>query len=185
MNSEVTNETCKEPKAPEEAFGVVSNQWATQAAQAVETVAQLQDQLLRLRADFDNYRKRQQKEREEAIRFANEGLLQDLLPVLDNFELGMKATDTAQDAKSIAMGLKMVLTQFQRLLTDVGVKTIDATGQAFDPNIHEAVGQCPTTDVPEGTVVEQHRKGYKMHDRLLRPASVIVAQAPAEKAHKN
>jgi molecular chaperone GrpE len=156
------------------AFELVSREWLNQ----------LQEQTLRLRADFDNFRKRQLKEREETIKYANEGLLTDLLPVLDNFELGMKAAQTSTDAKTIAQGLSMVLTQLQRVLSDAGVKSIEAMGQPFNPNLHEAVAKKETTEAAEGTVLEQHRKGYQLHNRLLRPASVVVAQIPTSHSTK-
>lgn len=157
------------------AYELVSKEFLQQAIEAIEH--DHKDKLLRLRADFDNYRKRMQKEREEAVRYANESLLSDLLPILDNFELGMKAAGTTQNSQDIVHGMSMVLSQFQKLLADVGVQMIDAVGQPFDPYLHEAVGHEVTNQSPEGTVIAQHRKGYKLHHRLLRPASVVVAQA--------
>lgn len=145
-------------------------------------IAQLQEKLLRLQADFDNYRKRIAREKEDSIRFANEGLLEQLLPVIDNFELGLSAAETATDAKSIAMGMQMVKSQLKRFLEDCGVQEINATGALFDPNRHEAVSQEPSTEVPDGTVLAQRRKGYKLRDRLLRPAIVVVAHTPAAEA---
>ncbi len=144
-----------------------------------EKVAQLQEKLLRLQADFDNSRKRLQRDKEDAIRFANEGLLEELLPVIDNFELGLQAAGTASDAKSIAQGMQMVKTQLQRFLSDCGVQEINTAGQKFDPHLHEAIGQQETTEHPDGTVLSQQRKGYKLRDRLMRPAAVIVAHAPS------
>jgi molecular chaperone GrpE len=141
-------------------------------------IAQLQEKLLRLQADFDNYRKRITREKEDSIRFANEGLLEQLLPVIDNFELGLSAAETATDAKSIAQGMQMVKSQLKRFLEDCGVQEINATGSIFDPNLHEAVSQEISHDQPEGTVLTQRRKGYRLRDRLLRPAIVVVAHAP-------
>lgn len=141
-------------------------------------LAELQDKVARMQADFDNFRKRLAREKEDAIRYANEGLLEELLPIVDNFELGLQAADTATDAQTIAVGMKMVKTQLDRFLENSGVKAIDATGQAFDPNLHDAVEQQESTDVPEGHVLFQRRKGYQLADRLIRPATVIVAQAP-------
>lgn len=153
---------------------------ATSSEPSAETqIAQLQEKLLRLQADFDNYRKRIAREKEDSIRFANEGLLEQLLPVIDNFELGLSAAETATDAKSIAMGMQMVKSQLKRFLEDCGVQEINATGAVFDPNLHEAVSQEASDEVPDGTVLTQRRKGYKLRDRLLRPAVVVVAHAPA------
>jgi molecular chaperone GrpE len=161
---------------PTPAFVTVSRELfdaaTAQAAQAVE----FKDRLLRGQADWDNSRKRILREKEDAVRYAAEALLEKLLPVLDNFEMGMQAARTAGDAKSIAEGLDMVLKQFQGVLKDAGVETIDAVGQPFDPHRHEALGQHESDDQPEGHVVTQLRKGYKLKDRLLRAASVFVAK---------
>lgn len=148
-----------------------------QAAKARETY----DQLLRTVADFDNYRKRAARERQDAVKFANESLLQKLIPTLDNFDMAMTAAAVAKDgaAQSLQTGVSMILSQLRNTLTEAGLEEIDATGKAFDPNFHEAVSQQETNDLPEGQVVQQLRKGYRLRDRLLRPATVIVAKKPA------
>jgi len=129
---------------------------------------------LRTAAEMDNLRKRTAREREEAIRYANQRLLEDLLPVIDNFEMGMMAA--AQDTSSmIYIGMDMVRKQLHEFLSAQGVEEIPATGQ-FNPNLHEAVSQQPS-DLPEGEIIRISRKGYKLRDRLLRPASVVVAAA--------
>ena len=148
-------------------------------AELEKKVLELQDKLLRVQADTDNFRKRLQREKEEHVRFANEGLLQELLPVIDNFELGLQASETATDAKSIALGMQMVKTQLQRFLADCGVQEISALGQTFDPHLHEAISQQESPEHKEGAILSQQRKGYKLRDRLLRPAAVIVAHNPA------
>lgn len=139
-------------------------------------VEKYRDAALRARAELDNYRKRVVREKEEAIRYANGSLLEDLLPVLDNFELGLGAAKTASDAAGIIMGLEMVRKQMEDFLRSHGVETIDATGAAFDPNLHDAVAQEASAEVPEGTVIRQMRKGFKLKDRLIRPASVVVSK---------
>jgi molecular chaperone GrpE len=155
-------------------------------AKLTTQVAELKDRLLRAQADWDNSRKRILREKEEAVRYAGEALLERLLPVLDNFEMGMQAAKTAGDAKAIAQGLEMVLAQFQQFLRESGVEVIDAMGQPFDPHRHEALGHHESTEHPEGQVLSQMRKGYKLKDRLLRPASVFVAKTPeAKPAHKD
>jgi len=161
---------------------VVSDDPYAQLQKAAEEVAQLRDQLLRSRAEFENFRKRIQKEREESLRYANEAILTELLPVLDHFELGMKAAETTQDAKSIAQGFSMVWNQLQKTLAEFGVKPIEAVGKAFDPHLHEAVSQQETTEHPDHSILAEHRRGYVLHDRLLRPSSVVVAQHPSSKA---
>jgi len=145
-------------------------------------VAELKDKLLRNQAEWDNSRKRIEREKSDAVRYAAEGLLERLLPVLDNFEMGMQAAKTATDAKSIALGFEMVLAQFQQVLREAGVEPVDAVGQSFDPHRHEALGHQDSTEHPEGQVISQTRKGYKLKDRLLRPASVFVARRPEEKS---
>jgi molecular chaperone GrpE len=150
---------------------------------AQKQIAELKDRLLRAQAEWDNSRKRILREKEDAVRYAGEGLLEKLLPVLDNFEMGMQAAKTATDPKAIVQGLDMVQSQFQQVLKDAGVETIDAVGQAFDPHRHEALGHVESVDQPEGHVLTQMRKGYKLKDRLLRPASVFVAKPPEDKAH--
>jgi molecular chaperone GrpE len=164
---------------PDPAYVTVSKEMfdgtVAQAAQAAE----LKDRLLRAQADWDNSRKRILREKEDAVRYAGEALLEKLLPVLDNFEMGMQAAKTATDPKSIAQGLEMVLAQFQQVLKEAGVETIDSVGQPFDPHRHEALGQHESDEHPEGHIVTQLRKGYKLKDRLLRAASVFVAK-PSE-----
>jgi molecular chaperone GrpE len=149
----------------------------TRAAKADENW----ERLLRTTADFDNFKKRAARERTEAIQFANASLLQKLLPVMDSFEMALAAAQTAKDEKatSLQAGIVMVQSQLRSILAEAGLEEIDATGKPFDPTQHEAVSQLETADVPEGQVVQQIRKGYKLRERLLRPASVIVAKKPA------
>jgi molecular chaperone GrpE len=138
------------------------------------------DRLLRQTADFDNYKKRAAREKTDAIKYANEGLLQKLIPILDNFEMALTAvsSENAGSAQSLQQGVTMIHSQLRNALLEAGLEEIDATGKVFDPNLHEAVSQKETTEVPEGQVVQQMRKGYKFRDRLVRPASVVVAKKP-------
>jgi len=139
------------------------------------------NRLLRTTADFDNFKKRAARERQDIARYANESLIQKLIPVLDNFEIAQAATQAApaNDPQSVQAGIAMIQQQLKGVLTEAGVEEVDATGKQFDPNVHEAVSQQETADTPEGHVVQQLRKGYKLRDRLLRPASVVVAKQPA------
>lgn len=148
------------------------------ASKVLAESKELQEKAARQQAEFDNFRKRLEKEKSEAVKYANETLLEALLPVIDNFELGLIAAENASDAKSIAMGMKMVKTQLDKFIEESGMTAIDATGQPFDPNLHEAVSEKESADHPEGTVIEQSRKGYKLGDRLIRPATVVVAKTP-------
>jgi molecular chaperone GrpE len=140
--------------------------------------AKLKDLALRARADLDNFRKRALREKEEAIRYANNGLLERLLPVIDNFELGLDAAKNAADTASILQGMSMVHKQLQDFLKNNGLEEVQAEGEAFDPNKHDAVSQEFSAEVPEGHVVRQVRKGYKIKDRLVRASSVIVSKGP-------
>ena len=136
--------------------------------------------VLRTTADFDNFKKRAARERQDAVKFANESLLQKLIPILDTFDMALTAAVNAKEgtAQSLQTGVSMILSQFRSILTEAGLEEIDAAGKPFNPNFHEAVSQQETADVPEGNVVQQLRKGYKLKERLLRPATVIVAKKP-------
>lgn len=145
------------------------------------------DRLLRLAADFDNFKKRAARERQEAIKFANAGLLEKLLPVMDHFEMALAAfaqpaNGQTASVQSLHAGITMVHQQLRNLLLEAGLEEIDALGKPFDPALHEAVAQETTADAPEGQVVKQLRKGYRLKERLLRPASVVVATPPAKAA---
>lgn len=148
----------------------------TRAAKADENW----ERLLRTTADFDNFKKRAARERTEAVQFANAALIQKLLPILDNFEMALAAAQSAKDEKSASLqtGIVMVQSQLKNILAEAGLEEIDATGKPFDPAQHEAVSQQETTEVPEGYVVQQVRKGYRLRERLLRAASVVVARKP-------
>lgn len=151
------------PEAPQEL-----DPWEQLEAEA----AKWKEISLRTAAEMDNLRKRTAREREEAMRYANQRLLEDLLPVIDNFEMGMMAA--AQDTSSmIYIGMDMVRKQLNEFLSSQGVEEIKAEGQ-FDANIHDAVSSEPS-DLPEGEIIRITRRGFKLRDRLLRPASVIVS----------
>src|SRR5215467_9845445 len=139
------------------------------------------ERLLRTTADFDNFKKRAAREKQDATKYANESLLQKLVSVLDNFDMALAA---AQNTKSdgvqqLQAGVNMIHQQLKKVLIEAGLEEVDANGKAFDPNLHEAVSQQETAEAPEGQIVQQLRKGYKLRDRLLRPATVIVARHPA------
>jgi molecular chaperone GrpE len=139
------------------------------------------ERLVRTSADFDNFKKRAAREKQDAIKYATESLLQKIMPVLDNFEAALAAAQnsSADSLKSLQDGVAMIHSQLKSTLTEAGLEEVDATGKPFDPNIHEAVSQQESAEVAEGIVLQQLRKGYKLRDRLLRPATVVVAKAPA------
>lgn len=146
-----------------------------------EQIAKARDNWIHTAADFENFKKRAMRERAEAAQFASASLLQKLLPILDNFEMAQAAAQNAGDEKltSLQSGITMIQQQLKNVLLESGLEEIDATGKFFDPALHEAVSQQETSEIPEGHVLQQLRKGYKLRDRLLRPASVIVAKNPA------
>jgi molecular chaperone GrpE len=162
-----------------------------------EKAAENWDKYVRLNADFENFKKRAARERQEAIRYANEGLFEKLIPILDNFEMAMQAANAPQAsaaqakgsqgqaasasaqggaADALKQGVNMIASQLKSALNEAGLEEIDATGQVFNPNLHEAVSQQESKDVPEGRVLQQLRKGYRLRDRLVRPATVIVSK---------
>ena len=142
------------------------------------------ERLLRTTADFDNFKKRAVRERTEAAQNATLSLVQKLLPILDGFDMAQTAAQTAQGDKlaSLQTGVAMLQAQFKNFISEAGVEEVDATGKPFDPAVHEAISQQESAEVPEGQVLQQLRKGYKLRDRLLRPATVIVARKPEAKA---
>ena len=165
-----------EKAAQESDEGTDGNAGPETLTEAQEAIAELNERIVRLTADFDNFRKRAQREKDEARQFANQGLLEKLLPVLDNFEMALTAVKDADP--SVRDGVQMILDQLLGVLKESGVEPVDAMGQPFDPNFHEALSQEETTEVEEGTVVQQVQRGYKLNDRLVRPARVVVAKAP-------
>jgi molecular chaperone GrpE len=133
------------------------------------------DLALRSQADFDNFKKRAAREKEDAIKYANSSLLERLIAIVDNFELGLSAAKEEGEQSPIYAGMNMVLKQLTDFLAENGLQPIDAEGQKFDPNLHEAIAHEPSDTVPEGVVVRQTRRGYRLKDRLLRPSGVIVS----------
>jgi len=184
MQRDATSDTAPDPAelqtAPDETTGpepapaenAELDPWEQLEAEA----AKWKEISLRTAAEMDNLRKRTAREREEAVRYANARLLEDLLPVIDNFEMGMQAA--AQDKSSmIYIGMEMVRRQLDEFLTGQGVTDIP-TDVPFDPNLHDAVSQ-EETDGEEGRILRVSRRGFMLRDRLLRPASVVVSAAPA------
>lgn len=138
------------------------------------------DLALRSQADFENYKKRAAREKEEAIKYANSSLLEKLIAIVDNFELGLEAARAEGEKSPIFSGMSMVLKQLMDFLADSGLQPIDATGKKFDPNLHEAIAHEPSDEFAEGTVIRQTRRGYRMKDRLLRPSSVVVSSGASK-----
>ena len=155
----------------------------TRAAKADENW----ERLLRTTADFDNFKKRAAREKIESAQYATASVLQKLLPILDNFEMALAAAQNAAAAPqggmaSFQSGVTMIQQQLKSVLVESGLEEIESAGKPFDPNFHEAISEQESAEVPEGHVLQQLRKGYKLKDRLLRPATVVVAKKPAAKA---
>lgn len=157
---------------------VMEQQELSREEQLEAEVTELKNKLLRSAADLDNYRKRSIRDKADAIRYGNQRLLEDLLPVIDNFGMGMQASEK-DSGSMIYMGMQMVQKQLDDFLTNQGVQAVDLQpGAIFDPKVHDAVSQQASDTFEEGQIIRVTRKGYKMGDRLVRPANVVVAQAP-------
>jgi Molecular chaperone GrpE (heat shock protein) len=139
------------------------------------------DLALRSQADFENYKKRSAREKEEAIKYANSSLLERLLGIIDNFELGLAAAKEQGADSPIYSGMVLVQKQLNDLLAENGLQPIEAEGKTFDPNLHEAIAHEPSDQIAEGIVLRQARRGYRFKDRLLRPSRVVVSSGAANK----
>jgi molecular chaperone GrpE len=147
----------------------------TRAAQTADRLKETHERYLRTAADFENWKKRAAKEREDSVKFGNERILKDLVLVVDNLE---RAVAAGGDAATLQNGVKLVLKQFIDTLGRFGVKAFSAIGEPFDPARHEALMQMESPDVPANTVLNEMAKGYFLHDRLVRPAQVVVSKGP-------
>lgn len=170
------NDTAPEPAAP------APGPDATREAAAVE-LETMKDRHLRLQADFDNFRKRTQRERAELQVRATEDLVRDLLPVLDHFEIGLRTAAEHHSDAAVRDGFQLVYDELLRVLQRAGVTPVDAlVGGPFDPHQHEAVTHVPSGQQAADTVLQQSRRGYRLGERLLRPAQVVVSSGPGQPA---
>jgi molecular chaperone GrpE len=151
---------------------------------AEEERDKFRDLYQRARADFDNYQKRSQRDQAQERRFAHGNLALDLLPVIDNFDRATAAAKQAGETGPLVQGVALVQSQLLDLLRRHGITPIDAVGQPFDPNLHQAVMQQPTAEKPPGTVLQVLEKGFLIHDRVLRPARVVVSAAAASQERR-
>jgi molecular chaperone GrpE len=175
--SEETTEAAA--SAPAESSQDAGSELLEKLGKLTEEANQHRDRYLRAVAEMENIRRRGIKDKEEARRYGALSLIEELLPVTDNFELGLSATEQHEGGKAFAEGFSMVLTQLKQVLEQNGVERIDPTGEAFDPNFHESVSSRHDDEVPEGHVIEVHRVGYRLHDRLIRAATVVISEGPA------
>ncbi|MCB1154875.1 MAG: nucleotide exchange factor GrpE [Deltaproteobacteria bacterium] len=144
-----------------------------------EQVSQLQERMVRMQAEFENFKRRINRDKKDVVRFSNEALIQSLLPIIDNFERALAHADATNDAEATIDGVRLILKQMHNTLAQNGVRKIDASGQVFDPAFHEAMATMPTDDADAGKVISQYEPGYLLHERLLRPAKVVVAEKTA------
>jgi len=175
--NEAQAEAAAEPAAEQAAEAPAQDAPEAPSAEEVlkQQLAEANDRNLRLMAEFDNYRRRTAKEQLELIETANGKLLEKLSEVQDNFERAFASENKAQDLEAFEKGMQMIYNQFAKILTDAGLEQIDPTGAEFDPNMHEALMQQPSETVPEGHVVTVFQKGYKLKNKILKTAKVIVS----------
>ena len=139
---------------------------------------ELSDRLLRLQADFENFRRRTQRERSELYQRANENLIEELLSVLDHFELGFENAEKHEANPDVVIGFRLVFEQIQGALAKFNLHSVDAVGEHFDPHLHEAITHVSSEEYPADLIVAQTRRGYRLSDKLLRPAQVVVSKGP-------
>jgi molecular chaperone GrpE len=173
-------ETAATAAAPEANATAATPDLSEQLAAAKKEAADNYDRYVRSVADLENHRRRTLREKEELRQFAASRVLEDMLPVIENLTLGLTAAKAPNaDLKTLVDGISMVAEQLKSSLAGHGLKEINPAGQAFDPNLHEALAQQPSADVAEGNVLNVIRVGFTLNGRLLRPASVIVSSGPA------
>ncbi|MFA7382132.1 MAG: nucleotide exchange factor GrpE [Desulfurivibrionaceae bacterium] len=153
---------------------------SAQLAKALERNQELEDKLLRLAAEQDNFRKRMQRERETSLKYAEEAILREILPSLDNLERAVEQCKCSPDAGSLLAGVEMTCKGLLNTLEKFGVKPLAGEGQPFDPNFHEAVAMEPSAEVPENQILQEYQKGYMFKDRLIRAAKVVVSKGNVE-----
>ncbi len=183
-NAEKKEETPKTEAPASEAPGKPEDAPEQKIASLEKAVLELEDKRIRLIAEMDNQRKRAAKDM-EALRYSvMTDTLHPFFQVFDHFAMAVAATETSNNLKALLDGMKMIQTEFDRAFSDLGIERIDAVGKEFDPNTQEAVSQEPSDTVPAGKVIRQWCYGYKLRDRLLKPASVVVSSGPAEAGRK-
>lgn len=165
----------KADKANDETVAVPKQEYEALKAKCAEA-AGYQDKLLRAHAEFENARKRMEKDKADYAKFANESFMLDFLPIVDNLEIAEKHIKEAKDFKAVREGVDMIQLQIQQFLKDIGIERIKTAGQKFDPNLHEAIETEESKDKEDGLIVAELKPGYKFNGRLLRPASVKIVK---------
>jgi molecular chaperone GrpE len=173
-------EKAEELSAPETEVDLLKER----LSKSEEQIKELEDRLLRLAAEFDNYRKRTNKEFSYLVKNANEKLILQLLDTLDNFQRALDSAKTSNDYENFHKGVELIYTHMKDLLAKEGLKEIEALGKPFDPNFHEAVTQAESDEYKEGIVMEEISKGYLLNDRLLRASKVVVSKGKSKEKEK-
>lgn len=184
----MAEEELKEASAPQDAAvpempanpeaGVSAPDIKEELARKDKQLQEIEGQLKRLAADFDNYRRRQSAEREELIKFAASRVLENLLPVVDNLERALASSKKATDVGQVLTGVELIVRQMQDFMNKSGVAPMEVVGKPFDPNLHEAIAQLETTEAPDQTVCAEIQRGYYLNGKVLRHAMVQVANNP-------
>lgn len=174
ISVEETTEATLEQEATEEITEEAVELTETEQKLTAE-LEELNQRFLRVAADFDNFKRRTQQEKEDLAKYSTAKLIGELLPVLDNFELALKNPGESADAQNLHKGVEMIYRQLMQALEQAGMTKIEAVGQPFDPNLHEAIMQVPDDSVAEDTVVEELRAGYMLKDRVIRASMVKVS----------
>ena len=143
-----------------------------------ENIKTLQEKILYLQADFENFKKLKTKEKLETLKYGNEALIKEFIPVVDNLEMALNHATNTDDYKSILEGVKLTLNEFLKVLEKAGVTRIDAIGKKFDPNLHEAFYQEERDDIEPDIVISEFQKGYLLKERLIRPSRVVLSKKP-------
>ena len=181
MNEAKPDETPAEQTAEKEAEQAAEEkQEEPKQPTPEEIIADLNDKLLRLHADFDNYRKRMAREANETRERSKIAVITEFLPVYDFYNMAMKHAATSDDVNAIKQGMQMILNEFKRALDSFSIKEIPTEGKPFDPKFHEAAKTEANESIPEGTIIAQWKPGYMMGERLIRPAMVVVSSGPAK-----
>lgn len=166
----------KVPQRDEEKIELSVTEYEELVKKAAER-DEMENKWLKVHADYENTRKRLEKEKLDRIRFANEDIISQLFPIVDNFDMAFAAMEKAKDKGSVMDGIKLVQNEFHRILEENGVKKIGTKGEQFDPNVHEAVSAIDTEEYPDGEILEEVRAGYLLNNRLLRAAQVVIAKS--------
>ena len=180
LKERVREEIKKENRKEDTNEIVLSKEEYEHLSSEARRAKELQEKCLRIQADFDNARKRLEREKEDFIKFAQFNIIQDFLSVLDDFERAFASAKETKDIDKLIEGLEMIGKDIYSLLNKYGVEEIEAEGKIFNPEFHEALMQEETNDVPENTVISVLQKGYKLHNKVLRPARVKVSKPANE-----